>query len=229
MACLYLLLVILFLKDASCFVSHLKKGQSLLKLSNAIDIYTNLLNQHPYPTKIISSGIVGGLGDILIQFVQKNKSKKAFDFRRLLVFSTVAALYIAPVIHIWFDWLDKLPFLSGLSNVNKAGVMMLLDQTIGAYVINLFFFVAFETAQRLYPPYGTNSKSWFQSCKDSCTSNMWITLVANWKCWPIINFVNFLLIPAEYRVLFSNIISVFWNMFLSGVANRDLTDKPESM
>jgi hypothetical protein len=45
-------------------------------------------------------------------------------------------------------------------------------------------------------------------------------MIANWYCWPIINFVNFLVIPLNYRVLFANFCAVFWNMYLSNVANR---------
>eukprot|EP01041_Mallomonas_annulata_P001950 gene1950-3786_t len=205
--------------DPEMYSSH----AFVLLLSKFFDAYTNLLLTNPYPTKIISSGIVGGLGDILIQNVQNKMSKtpKPFDFRRLLVFVTVAAFYIAPVIHLWFGYLDSLPFLVGMGGIKKSLVMMILDQTFGAVVVNLFFFVAFEIAQRLYPPYNTHSKSLFQACVDNCKSSMWITLIANWKCWPIINFVNFLYIPVEYRVLFSNVISIFWNMFLSSVANRN--------
>ena len=54
----------------------------------------------------------------------------------------------------------------------------------------------------------------------STKSNLKETMIANWYCWPIINFVNFLIIPLNYRVLFANFCAVFWNMFLSGIANR---------
>jgi len=193
-------------------------------LTKAFAAYTNLLSVHPYPTKIISSGLIGGLGDILIQTVENNGREVPipFDFRRLAVFSTVAALYIAPVIHVWFDYLNNLQFIQNMSNVRKAGVMMLLDQTIGATVINFLFFVAFEIANYIYPPYNP-AKSLLEACVDSAKGNIWVTLVANWKCWPFLNFMNFLLIPVEYRVLVSNVFSVFWNMFLSSVANRDLS------
>ena len=99
---------------------------------------------------MLSSAVVGGLGDILIQKVQGRTSRVQFDYRRLFVFSLVAGLYIAPVIHIWFDWLDKLYLLVGLSNIQKSLVMMLLDQTFGAVIINMFFFIAFELVSRTF-------------------------------------------------------------------------------
>ena len=54
----------------------------------------------------------------------------------------------------------------------------------------------------------------------STKNNLKETMIANWYCWPIINFVNFLVIPLNYRVLFANFCAVFWNMYLSNVANR---------
>jgi len=111
------------------------------------------------------------------------------------------------------------------NNVKKALAMMAVDQTVGATVITAGFFYAFELAQRMIPPYSgsTNVISFLSTVLEagwSCTlKNLWTTLVVNWYCWPIINFVNFLVIPLPYRVLFSNFASVFWNMFLSSVVN----------
>jgi hypothetical protein len=90
--------------------------------------------------------IVGGLGDILIQALEWKRSggKSKFELRRLLVFSTVTALYIAPVIHVWFGWLNSLPYPTSWNENTKALGMMFLDQTIGATVITMGFFFAFE-------------------------------------------------------------------------------------
>eukprot|EP01035_Chromulina_nebulosa_P019232 gene19232-25083_t len=108
----------------------------------------------------------------------------------------------------------------GISQVGKALIMMLADQTIGATVITIGFFYAFELFQRIIPPYGLFAGSFLSAGLQSTKNNLWITLIANWYCWPVINFVNFLWIPLQYRVLFSNTAAVFWNMFLSSVANR---------
>jgi len=200
----------------------------VLFLSKLLESYSELLKKHPYPTKILSSAFVGGTGDVLIQlFQQRNARKKnsnaaPFDFRRLAVFATVAGLYIAPVIHLWFGFLNELPFKADMSNQAKAGIMMLLDQTFGAVIVNAGFFYAFELAQAIFPPYASNKGpfSFIQAGTRSNLNNMWDTLVANWYCWPVINYVNFLVVPIQFRVLFSNFAAVFWNMFLSSVANR---------
>jgi len=74
-----------------------------------LEAYNDKLEKYPYRTKIISSGVVGGLGDILIQLVNNGGLIHALDMRRLIVFTSVAAFYIAPVINIWFNWLNTMP------------------------------------------------------------------------------------------------------------------------
>eukprot|EP01035_Chromulina_nebulosa_P026055 gene26055-34055_t len=113
-------------------------------LKKLLSSYNTNLEKYPYVTKIISSGIVGCLGDILIQLVKNGGSWQALDMRRLIVFVSVAAFYIAPVINIWFNWLNAIPYPKSFNNAKKALVMIVLDQTIGATVITAGFFYAFE-------------------------------------------------------------------------------------
>ena len=143
-----------------------------------------------------------------------------FSPRRLLVFATVAAFYIAPAIGMWFSYLNSISLFDGFSNFNKALGMMFIDQTIGAVLINMGFFVAFEFVQQLYPPYPSLRSNFLAEAQKSIRSNFWITMKTNWMCWPLINFVNFLVIPLRYRLLFLNFFAVAWNMFLSGIANK---------
>lgn len=122
-------------------------GQSFLSW------YNHMLHTKTYLTKIVTSGLVGGLGDVLIQLVTCYRAKKPFviDIRRLVVFISVAAIYIAPVIHVWFDYLEKMPLPPAIkeSPLKKSLAMILLDQTFGAVVISAGFFYAFELVNKL--------------------------------------------------------------------------------
>lgn len=120
-----------------------KKNKSIF--GSFLDSYSKALESHPYLVKILSSGFIGGLGDVLIQLI----STKSFDLRRFIVFTSVAAFYIAPVIHVWFNWLSKIPMPASFNNVSKALVMMIVDQTVGASVITAGFFYAFELVSRI--------------------------------------------------------------------------------
>jgi hypothetical protein len=122
-------------------------GGVLFLFSSLLNSYTSLLERSPYPTKMVTSAIIGALGDYLVQKYEGRKTNKAIDLRRLLVFATVCGLYIAPVIHVWFEFLNKMPFLASLGKYSKAFAMMFVDQSVGATVITLGFFFAFEAVR----------------------------------------------------------------------------------
>lgn len=168
-----------------------KSGNSInVFLAELIKAYSNQLLKRPYVTKIISSAVVGGTGDFLIQMLSCKELSKV-DIRRWLVFTSVSGLYIAPAIHLWFNWLGFLPIPSTVGKVGTALIQMVLDQTIGAVIVNLGFFYAFELAQSVFPPYTGNRNFLFAGTK-SVKANMWATLVANWTCWP--GNINFILL-----------------------------------
>jgi hypothetical protein len=185
-------------------------------LSKLLDFYSKLLDIAPIPTKMISSLIVGGLGDVLLQKINGDP----LDFRRLMVFSTVTMFYIAPMCHFWYNTLEMIPTPANLGPVLQNALKLLVDQSIGAVMVNMGFFFSFELSDRLYPPYQAGRNSFIAAGINSCKNNLWGALLANWTCWPIINYVNLMFVPLKYRVLFSNFAAVFWNMFLSSVVNR---------
>lgn len=42
---------------------------------------------------------------------------------------------------------------------------------------------------------------------------------ANWKLWPLANFISFAFVPLELRVLFGNVVSVGWSVYVSAVTH----------
>ena len=45
------------------------------------------------------------------------------------------------------------------------------------------------------------------------------TLLASLKFWPGVNIINFAFVPVEYRVLYNNMLSLFWSGYLSYINN----------
>lgn len=58
------------------------------------------------------------------------------------------------------------------------------------------------------------------SAKERLETTWWPALKANWMVWPIVQTVNFALMPAQYRLLFANIIAIGWNSYLSWINNQ---------
>ena len=84
-----------------------------LMMYQAFSWYTNSLVAHPLVTQMATSVLLGGLGDWLCQRLE---SKTAFtcNYRRLCVFSLVNGLFLATVVHHWFQFLESMPILKGM-------------------------------------------------------------------------------------------------------------------
>ena len=41
------------------------------------------------------------------------------------------------------------------------------------------------------------------------------SMLANWKIWTIPQMININLVPAQYRVLFANLVALAWNFYLA--------------
>lgn len=117
-------------------------GDKGSQIDNLLGWYTYQLEKRPTTTKVVTSGIIAAVGDILSQVLLNPGA--VLDFRRVAVFGTIGALYFAPVIDAWFTFLGKLPIPRNWSDTARAAAMTLVDQTVGAVIITSGFFYAFE-------------------------------------------------------------------------------------
>lgn len=190
-------------------------------LSGGLSEYNKLLETNPTTTKIVTSGVIGALGDLFSQVLEgKYKNEKSVDFRRLLIFTLSAALYFAPVIGAWFTFLNNVPIPGG--DGAKALGMLLIDQTAGALSVIGTYFFFYELIDHLIPggsacepgmhPLASIVSRGTHSLKYTLPN----VLVANWKVWPVVNFLNFRFVPPMYQLLVSNLASFFWNVYLAG-------------
>ena len=50
------------------------------------------------------------------------------------------------------------------------------------------------------------------------------TLITNYKIWPLAQTLNFTFVPIQYCVGFVQIVAIFWNAYLSWMANKSSPD-----
>lgn len=106
--------------------------------------------------QVITSGVICGIGDILAQALAFKLAATealslggllaALEFKRFAIYTFLGAVWIAPVVHYWFDALeagfkDKKAVPGGPSpsfamKMFKAFKMVTVDQTIGAPLVN---------------------------------------------------------------------------------------------
>ncbi|CAM9775740.1 unnamed protein product [Ectocarpus sp. 4 AP-2014] len=199
--------------------------------------YLRALDTKPIITKVITSGVICGIGDIMAQALAfKTAATESFslgsflaalEFKRLAIYGVLGALWIAPVVHYWFDGLDAVfkdkkavpgaPPPSLIKRTFKIFNMVALDQIIGAPLVNAGFMFLFTFATAL-----TSGTGGIESGKKAGTmvkNGIWSTMLVCWKLWPIANTINFAFVPTKLRVLFMNFVGLGWNIYLSAAVN----------
>ena len=134
------------------------------------------------------------------------------DFRRTACMGVVR-LVIGPVLRSWYLTLERIvPGTAKTSGFEK----MLLHQSLFAPVMICFFFSVSETLAGKRPH---EIKGMLQECYVQ-------TLITNYKIWPLAQTLNFKFVPiyTQHCVGFVQIVAIFWNAYLSWMANKPSPD-----
>lgn len=177
--------------------------------------YNRLLDKDPLLAKSLTSGAGFLLGDLLAQtFIEK---KDALDLVRIVRFTLFGLFVHGPSGHVFYGKLDKLiPSTNTLPVISKVAI----DQLVWNPIFGTMFLAFMSLAE------GHGLDAAVQNIKDKLLT----AVVGSWTVWPIAHFVNFKFVNPKYRILYINGVQVFYNMFLSIIANRPMPailNKPE--
>lgn len=218
--------------------------------------YKKMLENNPLVTKAITAGILMGTSDVLSQsFEQATDVLKReqrmqgahtsplvvssptefiatfeefvarYNWNRSMHVAITGLTFTGPLTHTWYNILEgivarsipRIPILA-VGVVPQLAYKMFLDAFLYSPVAIGGYFVwrteleggsadIWEKLQVVYPQ----------------------ALVASWSFWPAANIINFTLIPLPFRVLYNNMLSLFWNAYLSTVNSKTIDhDRLES-
>ena len=177
--------------------------------------YSTKLDTHPLLTKGVTSGLIAGTGDFLCQnFVDERKktanSAKSsrlewWDPSRTARFVFLGVFLIAPGIHAWYNALN-FRLVPGAATVSTVVKRVVLDQVL----FTPLFLPCWLTA--LWTLEGETS---FETMPGRMAEMAPSILVANWALWIPAQLVNFRFVAVKYQVLYSNAVSLIWNIYLS--------------
>lgn len=182
------------------------------------------LNQRPIVTKCITGAMISAIGDGLCQcYFPSSSSPEAsedtlsvktkttmIDWKRLGIFTLLGGLYVAPVLHVWYGHLSRT--ITG-SSVRATAQRLVLDQLVFAPLFVPSFFTALLCLEGQPAKIGPKLRQ-----------DWWPTVQANWTVWIPAQVINFRFVPAPLQVLFSNVIGLVWNSYLSYVSYRQTDD-----
>ncbi|CDW76742.1 peroxisomal membrane protein 2-like [Stylonychia lemnae] len=192
-----------------------------------LDRYNACLARRPLFTGMISSGVIGGLGDILCQFIEINfdfkpdrakaqeieceqqapSKKQNIDYHRSKSFFLLNTLWMSPIYFVHYT--KVLPYLVPVVTSTSVFKKLVVDQLMLAPLYILSFYPVMNFIEGI---------SFDQSKKD-IEQKYWITLKSNMQTWGPASFINFYLMPVKYQLLFSNFVALFFNAYLSFMHN----------
>jgi len=174
---------------------------------NLFNRYSNALIEKPYKTKILTGALLTIGGDGLCQtLIEKKQLTKDYNYRRTINLILIGALFSTPICHLWY--MKGAPAICQAVTNNKKFypyISMVADQTLISTSTMAIFLFMNEYLRDFN----------FEDAVYNVKRKFWAGLKTNWKIWPPLILINFLLIPPHFRVFFTNFFGFFWGIYLS--------------
>nr|XP_045013153.1 peroxisomal membrane protein 2 [Jaculus jaculus] len=171
----------------------------------ALAHYLLLLKLYPVLTKAASSGVLSALGNFLAQMIKKRKKdSESLDVSGPLRYAVYGFFVTGPLSHYFYLVMEHwIP-----SEVPLAGVKrLLLDRLLFAPSFLLLFFFIMNLLE------GKDINTFTAKMR----SGFWPALQMNWQMWTPLQFININYVPLQFRVLFANLVALFWYAYLASL------------
>lgn len=127
-----------------------------------------------------------------------------FDFERLTRFMAYGFM-IAPIQFKWFQFLSRAFPMTKSTSFFPAVKMVAFDQLIFAPVSIACFFSVMTVAE------GGGKRAVSHKLRDMYLP----TLKANYMVWPLVQIINFRLMPIQFQLPFVSTVGIAWTAYLS--------------
>ncbi|KAI7901204.1 uncharacterized protein BX663DRAFT_515249 [Cokeromyces recurvatus] len=205
--------------------------------------YNKSYDKRPILTLCVANGILGAISDSLAQTISlydKNNDRylpeklkrhedkwsttTQWDFKRTFRFAAYN-FCVAPLGGKWYMFLDKFfPMPAAITTT-------VVSKTVQAQIakrVNGMAIKRMVTDQTLFAPAGlalfftvmglAETGKW-EGVQEKFRDAFAPALIANYKIWPAVQFINFKWMPLQYRLPFVSSLGILWNAYLSWLNN----------
>ncbi|XP_055902270.1 mpv17-like protein 2 isoform X2 [Eupeodes corollae] len=176
---------------------------------NVQSVWNKLFGKYLLATNVISSGVLMVVGDVAAQELEFRKGllKERYDLNRMWRMFVVGSLQ-GPLHHYSYRWMDKImPEVNTKNSIKK----ILIDQIVMSPVCILLFF---------YPACFLENKTLSETNNEIISKFPYI-YIADWSVWPAAQYVNFQYLDPKYRVMFVNVMTAVYNVFISYIKHDE--------
>ncbi|XP_069352824.1 peroxisomal membrane protein 2 isoform X2 [Eulemur rufifrons] len=157
---------------------------------------------------VIISGVLSALGNLLTQMIEKKSRKKenspSLDVSGPLRYAVYGFFFTGPLSHHFYLLLERwVPPEVPLAGVKR----LLLERLLVAPAFLLLFFLVMNFLQ------GQDAVAAVATVR----AHFWPALRTNWRVWTPMQFININYVPLQFRVLFANLVALFWYAYLASL------------
>ncbi|XP_068559678.1 LOW QUALITY PROTEIN: peroxisomal membrane protein 2-like, partial [Cebidichthys violaceus] len=156
------------------------------------------------------SGILTALGNLLSQILEAKKKRPTMepvdqiDPAGAARYAIYGLVITGPVSHYFYQLMEVwMPSTDPLCIVKR----LLLDRLVFAPAFLLIFYFVMNILE---------AKGW-RDFEKKMRGSYWTALKMNWKVWTPFQFININFVPVQFRVLFANMVALFWYAYLASV------------
>jgi protein Mpv17 len=158
----------------------------------------------------------------MMKQVTKPKGEKAttttprkandLDYLRTVQVAVTGFFWSGPITHFWYAVLEKLyGLIAGVFNIHNPVAGLCVRVALDSAIFSPMVITGYFTVRAFLEGNG------LAGAKKKLTSLFKSTLFGAWKFWPIANAFNFWFVPLQFRVLYMNVLSLFWSGYLTYV------------
>ncbi|KAI8956781.1 hypothetical protein F5Y11DRAFT_133384 [Daldinia sp. FL1419] len=172
--------------------------QRLGPLTRAGEAYGRAQRKRPWTTQIVSALVIYLAADISAQSIGDKQYVPSRTARNMVIGGVSAVPNF-----LWFVWLSR--HFNYSSHIFSLAVKIVVNQLVFTPTFNSYFF----GAQALLSG-DSLAETWHRIRR-----TVPISWVNAWKLWPAVTAFSFTFIPIDYRSVFSGVVAVGWQTYLS--------------
>ena len=181
-----------------------RRGKSVSLLTLVSRLYFKRLESNPLITKAVTAGCITALSNYISQRLMGNGRHIQMD--KVSKFMLFGLLWAGPSSHYWQNLLEKI-VPQGIKESRSMWAIRktIVDQLVYGPVANAVFltFMGRVIEQKNIP--ATIAK---------VVNDFWYTQINGWAVWPLASVVNQFFVPLQLRVLWLNVVGLFWSTWL---------------
>ncbi|WIA31996.1 hypothetical protein OEZ86_002850 [Tetradesmus obliquus] len=176
------------------------EGHSPTVVHLAWSKYKQQLTKKPLQTKALTSACVASLSDVIAQRLIGTK----YSLTRTIKMALWGLLIGAPSAHFWHMYLQRW-FAGKAETLQTVLQKVALDQLTFGPLYNLAFMAYTSMVVNGMPAAAFQRRF----------SREYPALQVNgWRVWSVVSLINYRFVPLQFRVLFANIVALFWGVFV---------------